>query len=459
MAGRTAVQSCVKARVLLVDEDAIVRENISALLSGEGYEVVAVAGEQEAAEHLAGSHFALLISDVSTGAEGFDLLQRVRDRCGGTSVILTTRYGSIGSAVKAIRLGACDYLTKPFADEDICRAVERAMDQSLASADIGDDLNGFGRADIIGQDYRMAKVFELIEAVAQSQTTVLITGESGTGKSLVARAVHARSSRRDHPFVEVACGALTDSLLESELFGHVRGAFTNAVADKPGKFAAAEGGTIFLDEIATATPHLQVKLLRVLQERRFEPVGSNETQRADARVILATNCDLWADVEAGRFRKDLYYRINVVNIELPPLRQRTADIPLLAGAFLRRFLAVSSKQILDFSPEAVDMLQQYSWPGNVRELENCVERAVVLCRQPYIGLTDLPPAVLNDRAASPKSISAGEGETLKEALAEPERELILRALDANGHNRQVTATQLGINRTTLYKKMKRYGLS
>ncbi len=310
----------------------------------------------------------------------------------------------------------------------------------------------------------MMRVFELIDAVADSRATVLITGESGTGKSLVARAVHDQSRRRDWPFVEVSCGALPEMLLESELFGHVKGAFTDAVADRQGKFAAAEGGTIFLDEISAASPALQLKLLRVLQERRFEPVGSNRTVSVDVRVILASNRDLAEEVEAGRFRRDLYYRVNVVNIEIPPLRERLGDIGRLAEHFLARLQREEPKAIWGFTAEAMDVLRRYHWPGNVRELENCVERAFVLCREGQIGTSDLPPTVVSATEAEgvfgPRlaAEALANGKTLAEALAEPEKQIIQAALAAHDGRRQAAADALGIDRTTLYKKMRKHGL-
>ncbi|HEY3244975.1 MAG TPA: sigma-54 dependent transcriptional regulator, partial [Phycisphaerae bacterium] len=309
----------------------------------------------------------------------------------------------------------------------------------------------------VGHDYKMLKVFDLIESVAESRVNVLIQGESGTGKSMVARVIHQRSERRDKPFVEVSCGAIPESLLESELFGHVRGAFTGAIADKPGKFKAANKGTIFLDEISAASPALQLKLLRILQERRFEPVGSNKTEEVDVRVILATNADLEAEVAAGRFRQDLYYRINVVSITLPRLCERVTDIPLLAAAFLKRFAAESRKELLGFSDEALQALQRYAWPGNVRELENAVERAVVLGKGRQITRDDLP-ARLVESAAAPVTNHEYHPMPLQIALEEPEKRIIEAALRANNYNRQLTADVLQINRTTLYKKMKRYGL-
>jgi transcriptional regulator with PAS, ATPase and Fis domain len=286
---------------------------------------------------------------------------------------------------------------------------------------------------------------------------VLIEGASGTGKSLIAKVIHQQSGRRDAPFVEVSCGAIPETLLESELFGHVRGAFTGAVANKAGKFKAAARGTIFLDEISAASPALQVKLLRFLQSHEFEPIGSNKTETVDVRVILASNVDLEQEVRAGRFREDLFYRVNVVTIAMPPLVDRVGDIALLADYFLERFNAEMKRNILGFEEAAMQALQAYHWPGNARELENAVERAVVLCKGRYIGRHDLPPRVIeSERETEPSA--PYRPRPLREALEGPERRIIEAALRANGWNRQLTARQLGINRTTLYKKMKRYGL-
>jgi DNA-binding NtrC family response regulator len=378
---------------------------------------------------------------------------------------MVTGYATVESAVEAMKQGAYEYLTKPIIDDDLRLTVRRALQQQDLVAEnrqLKQALSQQGRFQrVIGRDYRMQRVFDLMEAVAESPTTVLITGESGTGKSLIGRAIHAHSPRRDGPFVEVSCGALPETLLESELFGHVRGAFTHAISDKQGKFAAADGGTIFLDEVATASGQLQMRLLRVLQERVFEPVGSNASRKVDVRVILATNQDLKRQVEAGHFREDLYYRVNVVNIEIPPLRRRVGDIPLLAEHFLQRFAAGRSRPLRGFAPEAMEIMRRYPWPGNVRELENCVERASVLCRSEMVGPDDLPPALL-DHERTGLTDAAGDdearGRTLSEALEGPEKRIIVDALEAHEGNRNKTAEQLGINRTTLYKKMRKYEL-
>jgi DNA-binding NtrC family response regulator len=452
-------------RILLVDDDPIILDSLGGFLRMEGYEVHSASSVDQARQSLEETPCNLVISDVTLpGTDGFGLLDHLRQKHPETVMIMITGYATVESAVEAMKQGAYEYLTKPVIDDDLRLAVRRALKQQQLVAENRQLRRALSQRDsfqnIIGRDYRMNRVLELIQAVADSPTTVLITGESGTGKSLIGRSIHAHSWRKDKPFVEVSCGALPETLLESELFGHVRGAFTHALSDKEGKFAAADGGTLFLDEVSTASPQLQVKLLRVLQDRLFEPVGSNKTRQVDVRVLLATNQDLKAQVHAGRFREDLYYRINVVNIEIPPLRERIGDIPLLAEYFLQRFGRRRTRRIKGFAPAAMEIMQRYPWPGNVRELENCVERGTVLGRNEYLQPEDLPPALLeyeNSPEAKVERISAADM-TLAEALEGPEKQIILSALESNAHSRQRTAEQLGINRTTLYKKMRKYDL-
>lgn len=460
-----------RGRVLIVDDDAIVVDSLKEFLHLEGYDVDGVNSVTAALDRLRADAYALVITDVNMpDADGFELLAALRDRHPDVVPIVITGYGTIESAVEAIKMGAYDYITKPIVDDEIRIVVQRAIQQhSLISENrtLKKQLDmRYSLDSVVGHDYRMLKIFDLIESVADTKTTVLITGESGTGKTMIARAVHHRSDRAAKPFIEVSCGAIPEGLLESELFGHAKGSFTGAVADKDGKFKAAEGGTIFLDEINSASPALQVKLLRVLQDRSYEPVGSNKTTKADVRVMLASNVDLQEMVAAGKFRQDLYYRINVVTISMPPLVERIGDIPLLADRFLAKYRAEIRREIQGFTPEALHAMQRYDWPGNVRELENAVERAVVLCHGTQITPADLPPAIVEGSAPHRSNGGASQEQeeesykpvSLHEALEGPERKIIEAALKANHWNRQATAEVLQINRTTLYKKMKQFGL-
>ncbi len=446
--------------LLLVDNDRSILESMGSWLREQGYTVDLAWNRADAEKSLSRKPYDIVLTEVHLpDGDGFEVLAKSKAVRSDCEVILMTSNGTVDLAIEALREGAFDFLTKPLIDEELGLALERAINQKKVIEEnqvLKQQLDlRFGLENVVGHDHQMLKVFDLINSVADTKTTVLITGESGTGKSMIARAIHRRSSRRDKPFVEVACGALPETLLESELFGHVAGSFTGATGDRIGKFLQADGGTIFLDEIGTATPGLQVKLLRVLQEFEFEPVGGAKTQRVDVRVLLATNEDLGGLVAAGKFRQDLYYRINVINLDLPGLRQRVADIPLLAGKFLSRVVEESGRRVEGFTPEAIAALQRYRWPGNVRELQNVVERAVLLSKGSLITVDDLPPAVA---AGAPVAVDTTPGNTLKQALESPERRIILEMLESNHWNRQATAAALGINRTTLYKKMKRLGL-
>lgn len=449
-----------RATLLLIDDDRHILHAMGDWLRELGYQVDTASSYQAALAALGRKSYDLVLCDIRLGdGDGFDLLAHVQQAAPATLVILITGYGEPEMAVAAIREGAFDLLTKPLIDDELKATIERALAQRQLLAENQQlraqlDLR-FGLDNVIGRDPQMRRVYEIVDSVADTRATLLITGESGTGKSLIARAVHRRSSRRNGPFVEVACGALPDTLLESELFGHVAGAFTGATADKPGKFLLANEGTIFLDEIATASPGLQVKLLRVLQDFEFEPVGGQKTYRVDTRVILATNEDLERLVAEGRFRQDLYYRVNVINIELPPLRERVGDIALLAHHFLRQVCEETGKNVQGFSEEALAALQRYRWPGNVRELQNVVERAVLLGKGERVGLEDLPASLRGGKGFTVEPLGA---RTLRQALEAPERQIILEMLELHNWNRHATAESLGINRTTLYKKMKRLGL-
>ena len=450
-----------KANILIVDDDRIILDSLCEFLSLEGYAASVSESFNEAVNELQRQAFSVVMTDINMpDGDGFELLSMIRKNYPQTVVIIITGYGTIESAVEAIKMGAYDYLTKPIVDDELLLAVEKAVrQQSLISEnkDLRDQLEQkYSLANVISHDYKMARVFDLIESVADSSTTILMTGASGTGKSMLARIIHYRSPRKDKPFVEVSCGALPETLLESELFGHVKGAFTGALSDKEGKFLAAEGGTIFLDEISSASPAMQVKLLRVLQSRQFEPVGSNKTITVDTRVIIASNSDLVEGVKSGRFREDLYYRINVVTINLPVLSERIGDVPLLAEEFLKRFCGIHGRKKAGITDEAMECLQRYLWPGNVRELENIIERAVLLSKELHIGVDDLPPALVQQSQSRVRE--EYKQTSLKEALAEPEKAIIRAALESNNWNRQETAKALQVNRTTLYKKMKRYGL-
>jgi DNA-binding NtrC family response regulator len=451
--------------LLVVDDDPLIRGSLFEMLQGKGYQVEMAQDGREALQHLNRRSFNLILTDWKMPElDGFSLLDQIKISHPQAAVIIITGFGSIDSAVEAMRRGATDFLTKPIQPHELEETIQRALEHVREPS--AEPAPGDPFSDLIGTHPSVTKLCEMIKLVAANPTTVLLEGESGTGKRVVAHAIHRSDPKRwDQSFVEVSCGALPETLLESELFGHVRGAFTGAIRDKEGRFELANGGTILLDEIDSFSPALQVKLLRVLQERTFERVGDSTTQKVDVRIIAATNRNLQELVRQGKFREDLYYRLNVIALRIPPLRERVSDIPMLADYFLKRSSAQAEKSLRGLSEEALAVLCNYSWPGNVRELENVMERAVILAQHPKIMPADLPDSLQNQSAPVTnqderfKLIATPEGiASLKQAMQDPEREIIVKAIaEANG-NRSLAAKKLGIHRSTLYHKLRKLSL-
>jgi two-component system response regulator AtoC len=446
--------------ILVVDDDPGVRESFRLILE-DHYDVVDVPDGPSALDVVRASPMDLVLLDIRLpGMDGIEVLERIKAIDDRVEVILVTAVKTVRTAVAAMKLGAFDYVTKPFEEDELLSLVGRALERRTLEREVALLRSELARThdleEIVGKHPVMEKLHGLIAQVARTSTTVLITGESGTGKELVARAIHRQGSRREGPFVAVNPAAIVESLIESELFGHERGAFTGAHQRKLGKFELAQGGTLFLDEIGTLRADLQAKLLRVLQEREIERVGGTRSIKIDVRVIAATNTDLKDAVSRGTFREDLYYRLNVVPIVVPPLRERAQDIPLLAEHFLRRDTRDFNKHIEGLSPEAVAALQAYRWPGNVRELENVIERCVVLADGPVIQLNDLPLDVLLPQQAT--RLRAAEALPLNEATDQFERQIVLRVLERVGWNLTEAGRILVIHRNSLRMKLARWGV-
>ncbi|MBW1729635.1 MAG: sigma-54-dependent Fis family transcriptional regulator [Deltaproteobacteria bacterium] len=454
-----------KEKVLVVDDESKIRDHFSAFLEKEGFDVDTAENGQVALEKIGEGFYDVVLIDLNMPkVDGMTVLKYLVDNEPESIGIILTGYASIRNAVEAMKAGAFDYLAKPIKMEEVLMVIKRAIEfRNLRRENIAlkKQLKKKYKFDnFIGDSPQMHKVFRTIEKVADTDSTILILGESGTGKELVARAIHYHSNRRDKPLIPVNCGAIPEELLESELFGHEKGAFTNAIRTRIGRFEMANGGSIFLDEVAEMSPHLQVKLLRVLQEQTFERLGGTRTIKCDVRIIAATNKNLEKAVEEGKFREDLYYRLKVIPIQLPPLRDRKSDIPLLVNHFLEQMNRTKKKRIKGMEKDVLRALEEYDWPGNVRELENVIERMVILAEGEYITMEDLPEKIASHRDSERISIASipEGGFSLSHAVNEYERQLIISALEKTGWVKNRAAKLLRMNRTTLVEKIKKQGI-
>lgn len=452
------------AKILVVDDDGVARELLADALKKEGYEVEAFSSGEEAIERGRRGQVDLVLTDLKMGTvDGLTVLREFKRFSPDTSIVLLTSFGSLEGAIEAIKQGAYDYLAKPFKKEEIKLVVQRSLDHSQLvreNARYRDELKE--REDwspLVGSSPAMLEVYKLVARVSEGRSTVLLQGESGTGKELIARAIHANSPRREKPFIPVNCGALPDTLLESEMFGYEKGAFTGAVGTKAGLFEAANGGTLFLDEIGDLSPALQVKLLRVMQDQEVRRVGGTTSLKVDVRIIVATNRDLEQFVKEGKFRDDLYYRLNVVRITLPTLAERKEDIPMLAHHFLQKYAGGSARAVRGFLPDTMALLKQYRWPGNVRELENAIERAVSLSHGPLLTPDDLPAALRQSGSqVGDKTEVSDQHDEVCLTLEEVEKRHLIRVLKETKGNKVRAAKILGIDRRTLYRMAERFGL-
>ena len=454
------------ARVLIVDDDPVILEVIGEILTTNGHEVVAAPNGVAGIRELERKYFDLVLTDlVMPDVDGMEVLDHVVTKSPKTICIILTGHGTIKSSVEAIKKGAFDYITKPITADELLVVIEKALKfRNLEEENLRlkkELQQTYGYDNLVGTSNVIKKIYELIEKVADTDGTVLISGASGTGKELIARAIHYSSSRSDRPLVVINCGAIPEELLESELFGHEKGAFTGAYKSRIGRFEMANGGTIFLDEIGEMSPALQVKLLRVLQEKKFERVGGTKTIHVDVRIIAATNKNLTTAINKGKFREDLYYRLNVIPMKVPPLKQRKSDIPLLIDHFLKKFQKGAEKKITGFSPDVMDAMLKYDWPGNVRELENVIKRLTILCDDEVVNVNDLPEHIPHKgRAVRVVDEDLFEkGVTLHDAVEDYEKKLILNALERSDWVKTKAAKLLNINRTTLVEKIKKQNLS
>jgi len=446
------------ARVLVVDDEVNIREAMAALLGAEGYEVSTAASVEQAVAALGADYFQVVVSDMRMdGESGMDLLRWLRENCPESEMILLTAYGSVEDAVEAMKLGAYDYLSKPVDRRRLLLLIEKALEKqrlAMENRSLRRRLSVKEEfSNIIGNSGRIRQIFKVISEVAPTNATVLITGESGTGKELVARAIHSRSNRRDGPFITLDCGALPDTLLESELFGYEKGAFTGATGMKMGRIELASGGTLFLDEVGDMTPKTQVDLLRVLQERELRRVGGVKVIKVDVRFIAATNKELSAEIAEKRFREDLYYRLNVVPITMPALRERKEDIPILIQAFLEEFCRLHQKELKKIADRTMDLMLHYAWPGNVREMRNVVERMVLLSRTDTLEPRDLPSSIHREQDNRPTITMP-----IDQPLEEIEKTVIQNVFSRVTHNRRKAAQLLGISLRALHYKIRRYQL-
>jgi two-component system, NtrC family, response regulator AtoC len=457
--------------VLVAEDETNLRKVIAALLKRRGYQVTAVADGSAALESLEQRDYSVVITDLRMPqVDGMTLLKTLAERGADVPVIMITAHGTVDTAVEALKAGAFDFITKPFDQEVLVAVVAKAArTRALSQAETRHHATeeGQGRFGLVGTSAAMQRVFDIVDRVAGTPSTVLITGESGTGKELIAKALHEQSGRNQKPFIKVNCAAIPNTLIESELFGYEKGAFTGAVGSKPGRFELADEGTLFLDEIGEISTEMQVKLLRAIQESEFERVGGISTKRVDVRLVTATNRDLAAKVQAGNFREDLFYRLNVVPVRLPPLRERTDDIPLLVRNILLRYAVRLGREVDGLSESAMGVLLGYAWPGNIRELENVLERTVLFCEGPVIQAHELPPEMTGRpevaggnsmQVAIPAVGVTGLKDAVKMTTQRLEREMIERALEETGGNVTRAARKLDISRKSLQTKMKEFGL-